>query len=294
MKLLWATLSTLIVHSAAVSSPTINVPLDQYQQMQMAQMGNGGNCFNTLANSMNQGLTQSFSAYQNQANMLMQNADRRFQNLRDCRSELRQAWLDFQEKKQENATLSMDLPNKINRAKIEFEGKLLEIQNECRAQSNEEFAKYRERLYGSGPLSDPTQLVNFNNNINSHRETFYQNCYRTPENRRRVELLSSSLRLAISELQTAVTSSNEALNNFSEQIRTLQADTVRNCEEQKELQEYNERISASIAARGMSLARQQMALGMIGALQSCMDPGRVPAGSPTDTTRPVNPTTTSF
>ncbi len=256
---------------------------EQAQQMFAAQQGT---CFDRIAQNVNQGLSNSFDAYQNQTNMLMDNANKRFTALKDCRTELRQAWLDFQTKKMEHQKEQNALPVRIKKAELDYQMAVLEIQQDCRTQADKDFAGYRERIYQQGPLADPTMLVDFNNRINNDRTTFYESCFRSPENRQRVNLLGQSLALAIEEIRANMKTADDALESLTEQTEAIQADVLRSCEEQEELMAYNERLAAQVAARGASVARTQMALGMISALASCQDPGRVPTNTGDTTTAP--------
>ncbi len=274
--------SLMPINNIYAQGAMVTVPAAEYQNMMAAQ---GGNCFDQLAQTMNQGMSNSFQAYQNQTNMLMDNANKRFTTLKDCRSELRQAWLDFQNKKNEHLKEQNALPVRIKKAELAYQTEVLKIQQDCRQQTDQDFAKYREGIYKQGALNDPTQLVNFNNRINSHRKTFYESCFRSPENRKRVDLLGQTLKLAIDEINSNMKTADDALESFTRQSEQIQADLVKTCEEQKELQAYNERLSAQVAARGNSMTRQQLALGLITSIGSCQDGGRVPAGTSPDTTR---------
>jgi hypothetical protein len=252
--------------------------VQQYTQMNGAAMGQSHNCIGMLAQNFGQSLSQSYQARAERNNLLMQQATTRFEHLKECRRELLEAFNEYQKARTEHQQKINQMQMKMSRAELEYKTQVLQLEKECRQSANEEFNQYREQVYQRSVIHDPTQLPGFNQRINSHRRNFFENCYRDQTNVKMIGLSQDSYRLAILEIETEIQNSRDALANMEDQISRIQTNTLRNCEDQDALNDYNEALARQNAADAIALAQKQAALGAFQAIMGCVDPGRTPSG----------------
>jgi hypothetical protein len=266
---------TLIVSSISwgqnQNASTINLTLEEYAQLVGKSQSGGSACFANMSQGASQSLSDSYDAYVNQSKTLMDNANKRYTTLKDCRQNLRQQWLEFQKSKNENLKEQNLLSIKIRKAESDYRLTLIKMQESCTQQANADFVKYKESVYGNRVVT-PQQLVNFNNRINQSRTTFYEACYRSPLNVAKMAELERQLRITIDGINAEMKTSNDILASMTEQIGAIQKDIITDCENKSKLDAYNESITNQVASRGRSLAMQKNLLNMVSAISSCQSP----------------------
>lgn len=266
--------------------------MQQYMQVNGAAMNGQNNCLGRATQNFSQSLSQSYEAHNQRTNLLMQNATTRFEHLKTCRQELLDVWREMEKAKLAHQQNANQLQTKIRQAELEYKTKVLEVERECRRSSNEEFVQYRDSIYQQSVVADPTMLPGFNQRINNHRRNFFETCYRDPTNVKMLGLLGESFQASILEIETELKNSRDALQNMDLQARSIQKNSLQNCEDQDKLNTYNEALSRQMASRAINMTRMQSALGTLQTVASCVDPGRQP-GSNQDTTR-GRPTSTGL
>lgn len=271
---------------ASSTDPMINIRLSEYDRLRTEQQNSGASCLNNISQVMGQGMQASYQAYVQQADALKQNATTRFETLKQCRNELRSAFLDYKKAEDQNNINRKMKKIKVARAESEYRLKVLEFKESCQSKADQEFIKYKAEVYKEGVINDPTKAVNFNNRINSHRKKFFQACYQSEINNEKVLELGKQLQINLAEIDVEMESSADSLASMVEQTRLIQKGILDNCEDQEELNKYNQSLSEQIAARGLSMTKQQQTMGLLGAMSSCLNPGtqRSLSSSPENTT----------
>lgn len=257
--------------------------LQQYMQMTGAAMNQSHNCVGMAAQNFSQSLGQSYEAHNQRSNLLMQNAATRYEHLKTCRQELLDVWREMESAKLRHQQNTNQVEAKIRQAELDYKTKVLEVEKECRQSANEEFLRYKESIYQQSVVQDPTMLPGFNQRINNHRRNFFEACYRDPTNVKMLGLLGESFQAAVLEIQTEMKNSRDALQNMDLQARSIQKNSLQNCEDQDKLNAYNEALAKQMASRAINMTRMQAALGTLQTIQSCTDSGRLP-GSNRDAT----------
>ncbi len=257
--------------------------VQQYVQMNGAAMNGQNNCLGRAAQSFTQSVSQSYEAHNQRSNLLMQNATTRYEHLKTCRQELLDVWREMEKAKLAHQQNVNQMEAKIRQAELAYKTKVLEVERECRQKANEEFIKYRDGIYQQSVVADPTMLPGFNQRINNHRRNFFETCYRDPTNVKMLGLLGDSFQASVLEIQTEMKNSRDALQNMDLQARSIQKNSLQNCEDQDKLNDYNEALAKQMASRAINMTRMQAALGALQTVASCVDPGRLP-GSKQDTT----------
>ncbi|MEM7646485.1 MAG: hypothetical protein AAF203_06225 [Pseudomonadota bacterium] len=256
----------------------------QNAQNPMANLIQGvGVCFNALARNTDQGLSSNFDILKERNNNLLQHANRRFETLRQCRSELLEAGLRFEERKTELERENVRQNAGVRDAELQYRIAIKEIKDQCKAQARDEWATYRERVYGNGVIQGKVNLiVGFDQRVQSAERTFYSSCISDESNRESAQLAGIQLQNAVQTIKENVDLNNQAISDFMDQTRKVQSTKVKDCEDQERLNAYNEAVVAQTTAEGSNLAKRKTSLGLVSAVNECVNP--ISRGLATDAT----------
>lgn len=230
------------------------------------------NCFSNLSNNFKGGLDRDYQFEQDRARQLMEAAEKRAETLKNCRQELRKTWIDFQNKKAEQAKQRALYPVKLRQAELNYQKELNRIQRQCREKGNADYVKYREIIEARGALG-PDQLHGFGNRINKHRRHFFQSCYQGEDNVNAMKVADRQLALNIDRARAEMRSVDEMVQSFEEQTELVQEDILRDCEKQKELNKYNETLAGRLAAKGNTNNKYHTTLNFSSSILGCMGSG---------------------
>ena len=173
----------------------------------------------------------------------------RFENLSQCRGELRGKWAEYQKEQFKRDKERSSLSIQLRLAELGYQKALNGIRRQCRQQSNAEFAEYKKRAHRQAAVVGPHQLHGLNDRINSYRRNFYENCYRSPENVQAMQIASKELTLKIDKANTEMGIVEDQLQSVHRQIAMTQKDTLRDCEGKKNLIDYNQALAQQITAK---------------------------------------------
>ena len=226
-------------------------------------------CIENLGQNFVGGLGRNYEHQQSKSENLMTAAERRLETLKNCRQELRESWISFQEKKADQQQKRNLFPIKLRQAEIKYQRELNRVRRECRQKSNQEFLKYKEIVQGQGAIG-PHQLHGFSNKINSHRHQFFKACYQAPENTRSMEIADKQLALNLDRARAEMKSVDDMVQSFSEQTQLVQDDLLRDCEKQKELNAYNEALTERNTSKASFMNKAKSFMEFGSSVGNCM------------------------
>ena len=133
------------------------------------------------------------------------------------------------------------------------------------------FCKYvldiEERSKGT---VSPDQLHGFNNRVNSHRRHFFVVCYQGEANVDAMKVADRQLALNIEKAKTEMRIVDEMVKSFEEQTALIQEDVLRDCEDQKKLNAYNEALAQRLTSKANANNRMQTVMNFSSSLLGCM------------------------
>ena len=229
----------------------------------------GVDCFRNMKDSYIDGIGDDHKAYLERSNKLNQAARERYETLKSCRRELRESYLDFQKKSDDVRKETNLLPIKIRKNEISFQEEVNRIKRECRAKANEDFEKYQDSVLNRANIG-PHQLHGMADQINSHRDYFYQSCVQAPENVKAVEIARQKLAVSCDEARVVNRTNHEILNSARDQLALIQEDILEECEDRKKLNAYNEQMANHISSSAMRNNRTRKVLRFTDNMLSCL------------------------
>lgn len=262
------------------------------------RQGGPQNCLPMLQEALSSSMSNSYNAYQNQTNTLMQNAEAVRKNAQSCRNNLLQQWQRYKEAEQANSRDRLQVNVKIRQAELEYKTELNKLKRQCQQQAVQEQTAFQEAVSKRGVINDPTLAVGFQQRINRFYDTAFNNCFRGDAvTREGIQLMKSSLVNKVMAINAEMEASDQALAYMAEQVQKLQEATIKDCDENEAITEYNAKQTEQVAQRGRAITVANNVLGTITAVASCGDPNEVqrqPTQANPDSTGSTRPAGTSF
>lgn len=262
----------------------------------LALLNNGTSCLNGIINQTSQGLTAKFEQQQNEANSLVGIADKFFELGKQCRNDLGDGLIKFEQAKLALLQEQNKIDANIKRQEIEYKKALLGVKRQCDATANTQFASVKESA------ADPNRVITArdgglkalngrNRRINKFRKLFYDNCMADPLTIEGVRIAGLEMSVNIQELQANLKSATDAMASTTKQIEFTQDLTLKNCAEGEEQLAYQEQIIRATNAQAAALVKKQNTFGLLGQGMSCIfGPNSVVPGFAPDATGNRQPT----
>ena len=226
-------------------------------------------CFPDLAGGMKDKVSREFEWQQQRIKGLKESAEARMENIKNCRQEMREAWIDLQAKKSEQTKERNLLPIKLREAELKYEREINRINRECRQKADEDFGKYAATIQERGVIS-PDQLHGFGNRVNSHRHHFFRSCYRGQDNVNAMKVADKQLALNLDKARAEMRSVDDMVQSFQEQTEKIQGDILADCEDQEDLNQYNEDLTKYLTAKAKTKNKMETVIGFTGSIMNCM------------------------
>ncbi len=228
-------------------------------------------CFQGFIGNFGESIGRDYKHEQEKADQLKDAAEKRLETLKNCRQELRETWIAFQNKKAEQNKERALLPTKLRQAELDYQREMNRINTECEEKGKQEFTKYVLNIeeQSKGTLG-PDQLHGFTNRVNSRRRHFFVVCYQAEGNVNAMRVAESQLRLNIDKAKAEMAVVDQMVQSFEEQTALVQKDVLRDCEKQNELNAYNESLAKRLTSKGNTNNSIETALNFSSSLLGCM------------------------
>ncbi len=250
------------------------------------QMEPQPNCFENLGKSFTGGLGRSYEHDKEKSRELLDASQSRMEVLKDCRQELRETWVSFQAKKAERQKQQNLYPVKLREAELGYQREINRINRECRGKANADFLKYREMIQAKGAIS-PDQLHGFGNRVNSHRHRFFKACYQASDNVRAMQVAETQLAINMDKAKAEMRSVDDMVKSFSDQTGVIQDDILKDCEDRRKLNAYNEALAKRNTSKADFNNRMQTMVEFGLSAGSCMDDFKALGGDGIDMVNPI-------
>ena len=252
----------------------------ELKQMQSSSSGSnffggGKSCLNSMIDQVSQGMTSKFEQQQQEANSLM-GISEKFANLaKECRNDLGQDLIKFEQSKLDLEKAKNGLNASMKKQEIEYKRALLGVKRQCDSTANQQFGQMKAATTNpnavvSAQQGGPRALFGRNKRVNKFRKLFYDSCMADPITIEEMRIAGLEMAANVEEIQANLKSANDTFASVTKQIEFSQDLTVRNCAEGKDQLEYQERLIKSVNAQAVAMVKKQNMFGLLGAGIDCI------------------------